>query len=161
MTKKIACARRPWRIVEMQSCVLLYALACCFILQYFGDEDGRDYIHTTVGSLRTDRQRGSPLGQIKNTSTILYRCSWNHCWQSQTGVATSPRRAGRPRYLCYLIWHWNWLLGDAYRAEHLLHSTEKFTIRTTHLSPGSSSAQWIDFSIHNTSTSTGRVLWLR
>ena len=39
----------------------------CLVLLYFGDEDGRDYIHTTVRSLRTDRQRGSPLGQMENT----------------------------------------------------------------------------------------------
>ena len=29
------------------------------MLQYFGDEDGRDHFHTTVRSLRTDRQCGS------------------------------------------------------------------------------------------------------
>ena len=50
---------------------------------------------------------------------------------------------------------------SAYRAEHLFYSSEEFTIRTTHLSPGSSSAQRIDFSIRNTTTSTGRALCLR
>ena len=33
MTKK-ACARQPWRIVEIQSCVLPYALAYCLVLLY-------------------------------------------------------------------------------------------------------------------------------
>ena len=47
-------------------------LNCCFTLLYFGDEDGRDYIHTTFRSLRTDQQRGPLLGQMENTSTINY-----------------------------------------------------------------------------------------
>ena len=57
MTRK-ACARLPWRIVEVQSCVVPYAVACCFVLLYFSDGDGRDYIHTTVRSLRTDQRVG-------------------------------------------------------------------------------------------------------
>ena len=57
MTRK-ACARLPWRIVEVQSCVVPYAVACCFVLLYFCDGDGRDYIHTTVRSLRTDQRVG-------------------------------------------------------------------------------------------------------
>ena len=65
---KKACARLPWRMVE----ILPYALACCFMLQYFGNEDGQDYIHTTVWSLQTDQQHGSPLRQMENMSTILY-----------------------------------------------------------------------------------------
>ena len=40
------------------------AVVYCLSLQYFGDKDGRDRIHTTVRSLRTDRPRGSPLGQM-------------------------------------------------------------------------------------------------
>ena len=59
---KRACARRPY---EYRVVVLPYVVACCLVLLYFGDEDGRDYIHTTVRSLRTDRQRGPPLGQME------------------------------------------------------------------------------------------------
>ena len=65
------CARPPWRTVEIYACVLPNSFAYCFVLQHFGDEDGRDHIHTTVSSLRTDRQCGSPLGQMENTTTIL------------------------------------------------------------------------------------------
>ena len=54
MKEKLLLARHG-RKVEIYSCVLSNALAYCFVLTYFGDEDGRDHIHTTVQSLRTDR----------------------------------------------------------------------------------------------------------
>ena len=44
---------------------------------YFGNEDGRDYIHTTVRSLRTDQQCGSPLEQMENTDQLIEHCHYN------------------------------------------------------------------------------------
>ena len=119
------------------------------MLQYFGDEDGRDRIHATVRSLRADRQSGSPLGQMENTTTILYRCPWNYCRQSQTSFATSPCRAGCSRDIFATLSDTGTTYTEALTALNTHFSPQKslqfeiHTFRQAHQAPNESIAQYV------------------
>ena len=80
-----ACARQPWRIVEIQSCVLPYALAYCFMLLYIflysmhGSHDARlkgdllrlmpKYYINNLGMITNENERASicTAAQIENS----------------------------------------------------------------------------------------------